>query len=249
LRDWRLWLIGVSFGDTFRSLSIRIIQKVEDGRFLDEVIDRHFSAPNLSDKEKGFIHEIVSGVIRWRGFLEWVVSRYAERGIKREVRCLLWITLYQVSFLEKAHYHVVNEAVEYAKRENGAHAAKFVNAVLRRYLREKEGLLIDDARSAKGALSIKHSFPEWIVERWLARFGRDEAEKLMSSLNVVPEFTLRVDVNRISRDEVSRLLAEKGVSTRTGQFLPACRMGGTPGRGPLCAGCLRRFRDKDPATL
>jgi 16S rRNA (cytosine967-C5)-methyltransferase len=218
-RDWRVWPIEGSFGDTLRSVSIKIIQNVEKGRFLDEAINRSFGKASLSDKEKGLIHEITSGVIRWRGYLEWELSRYVDRGTRQEIRYLLWMTLYQISFMEKAHYHVVNEAVEYAKKERGAHTASFVNGVLRRFIREREAAGNDSSPSQVPGLSVKHSFPDWIVRRWVARFGRDEAEMLMASLNRSPDFGLRVDLRRMSQEEVVGHLGEKGIAARKGSVL------------------------------
>lgn len=155
--------------------------------------------------------------MRWKGYLNWILSRYANKEVKKETRYLIWISLYQVAFMKKAYYHVINEAVEYAKREKGRNIANFVNAVLRRYVREKDSLPYPS--DVISHLSLTHSFPEWLVNRWLTRFGQEETEKLLTILNKTPDFTIRINLKKISRDEVIQILERKGIKTRIGAFL------------------------------
>ena len=93
--------------------------------------------------------------------------------------------------MKKADYHVVNEIVDYVKKEKGKAPANFVNAILRRFLREKG----EKTGIPEGALD--RSFPEWLVKRWQARFGKADTEKLLSSLNENPQFTIRVNLDKI----------------------------------------------------
>jgi 16S rRNA (cytosine967-C5)-methyltransferase len=183
---------------------------VEEGAFLDETIDSFFSRQSLTDKEKGIIYQITSGVVRWKGYLDWVLSSYARQEIKQDLRYLLWISIYQVAFMKKADYHVVNETVEYVKKEKGKAQANFVNAILRRFIRE------NSSKSAipKGALS--RSFPEWLVERWRQRYGGRDTDKLLAILNEVPAFSIRVNLDKISLSEAAALLYEEGITTQKG---------------------------------
>jgi 16S rRNA (cytosine967-C5)-methyltransferase len=217
-RDWRRWLIEDKFGQKLRDLSVGIIDEVERGRFLDEAINQHFSASSLSDSQKALIYEICSGVIRWKIWLDWVLSRYVRRETKKDLRHILWITLYQISFMKKAHYHVVKEAVEFVKKKKGREAANFVNGVLRAHIRERDNsewpLSLEET-----PLAIRYSFPEWLAARWKKRFGEEETKRLLSLLNRSPEYTVRVDLKRISRDEAKNRLQEEGVGVRDGLFL------------------------------
>jgi 16S rRNA (cytosine967-C5)-methyltransferase len=183
---------------------------VEDGAFLDETIDGYFSNHNLSDKEKGLIYQITSGVVRWKGYLDWVISSYAKHEIKRDLRYLLWAGLYQIAFMKKADYHVVNEVVDYVKKEKGKAPANFVNAILRRFLREKG----EKTGIPEGA--VEHSFPEWLAKRWQARFGKADTERLLFSLNENPQFTLRVNLARISLSDAASRLNEEGIKAKEG---------------------------------
>jgi 16S rRNA (cytosine967-C5)-methyltransferase len=190
---------------------------VEEGGLLDQTIDRHFSSPWVPQAYKPLIYEIVSGVVRWKLYLDWVLSHLVKEGLKKDVRHLLWMSLYQVFFMKKAVYHVVNETVDYAKKEKGQGIANFVNAVLRRAIREKDELPMP--RDPLSRLSISHSFPSWLVQRWCARFGDKETEDLLDLLNRSPEFTLRIDPRKISREEAITRLADIGVKAVKSRLL------------------------------
>lgn len=125
---------------------------------------------------------------------------------------LLRIGLYQIAFMKKADYHVVNETVEYIKKEKGKEAASFANAVLRRFIREQlpSGDLPEEA--------INRSFPGWLVKKWEHRFGASDTKRLLSILNQIPVFGLRVDTSRIARSEAMKRLCEEGIETIEGRF-------------------------------
>jgi len=198
-----------------RAISISIIKDVESGRFLDETIDSIFSRSHLDEGKQSLIYQITSGVVRWRGYLEHVLSRYTAKPIDSDIRYLLWMSIYQVGFMKKAHYHVIKEAVDYAKKARGKFVAGFVNAVLRKFANDKEihGLHRDEF--------LELTFPEWLAKRWLLRFGEDETKKLLSKLNTEPEFALRVDTSRITADEAIRRLGDIGIAARSGRFSPS----------------------------
>ncbi|MCX5807772.1 MAG: 16S rRNA (cytosine(967)-C(5))-methyltransferase RsmB [Proteobacteria bacterium] len=200
-------------------MTIQIIKKVEEGYFLDEVINSFFSRYTLSDAQKSLIYEISSGVIRWKGFLNWVVSRLVKKNVKQEIRYLLWASVYQISFMKKGDYHIVNETVDYAKKEYGTYVAGFINAVLRKFIRESDEFSkMRDSRCEIRDLPLAYSFPEWLTKRWLERYGKENAVRLFEFLNKTPEFSIRVDINRMSRDEAAEELEAKGIRTRKGPY-------------------------------
>jgi 16S rRNA (cytosine967-C5)-methyltransferase len=148
--------------------------------------------------------------VRWKGYLDWVLSSYAKHEIKKDLRYLLWTGLYQLAFMKKADYHVVNEIVDYVKKEKGKAPANFANAILRRFLREKG----EKTGIPEGA--IDRSFPEWLVKRWQTRFDKADTEKLLCSLNETPQFAVRVNLDKISISDAVIRLHEEGIKTKEG---------------------------------
>jgi 16S rRNA (cytosine967-C5)-methyltransferase len=203
--------------ETVRSIIVRIIGEVEEGQLLDDTIDRHFSSPSVPDRFKPLIHEITSGVFRWKLYFDWVLSHFLKKPIKEELRYLLWSGLYQLFFMKKAAYHVVSEVVEFAKKQHGQGPANFVNAVLRRSIREREQLTLPP--DLLDRLSVEYSFPLWLVKQWHDQFGIEGVTALLRELNKAPEFTLRTDVTRMSFDHIIEHLRDIGVQTRKGTYL------------------------------
>ena len=128
--------------------------------------------------------------------------------------------------MKKAAHHVVKEAVDYAKAEHGIHIAGFINAVLRSFLRDADkgtiplpdGTVLNDSVSSNHVAAV-HSFPQWLVKRWTNRFGRSQTERLLLTLNKVPEFTIRVNERNIRIDEAVRKLETLGLRAKHGTFL------------------------------
>lgn len=198
-------------------MCISIIKEVEDGRLLDETIDRHFSSSTIPARSKPLIYEIVSGVVRWKLYLDWVLSHFIKEGVKKDIRYLLWMSLYQAFFMHKASHYVVNETVDHVKKEKGQKTANFVNAVLRSSLRERDSLVLPSDPVSR--LSIEYSFPPWLIKRWRRRFEDAELRQLLALLNSSPEFALRVDLKRSGIDAAAHALRETGVAVRKGNFL------------------------------
>lgn len=202
---------------------------VERGHFLDEALHNCFSREALSSPQKSLIHELASGVVRWKGYFDWVLSRCTKTRVESETRLLLLVGLYQVAFMRKADYHVVNETVEFAKKIKGRNIANFVNAILRRFLRDIEGKAIpapgatqDDRSLTPSLLSTIYSFPQWLVDRWIARFGIIQVKELLTTMNKRPDFSLRVNLSFVDKDDTVKALEAQGIGVKPGTLLPDC---------------------------
>jgi 16S rRNA (cytosine967-C5)-methyltransferase len=128
--------------------------------------------------------------------------------------------------MKKASYHVVKEAVDYAKIEHDIRVAGFVNAVLRRFLRDIEqgkvplpGGTDSTGSVSRDQMSAVYSFPEWLINRWTSIFGPAKAKELLLNLNKPPEFTLRINDKHISKDEAIGRLENLGLKVKPGMFL------------------------------
>ena len=58
--------------------------------------------------------------------------------------------------------------------------------------------------------SLKYSFPEWLVTKWIAQFGEEEARLLLGSAQVRPPFVIRVNTLKVSREKLLETLNQKG---------------------------------------
>ena len=71
------------------------------------------------------------------------------------------------------------------------------------------------------AAAVRWSFPDWIAERWIARYGMREAEALMAAMNERPPMTIRANRLRITREALgARLRDEELAETRPTALAP-----------------------------
>ncbi|HTY37426.1 MAG TPA: 16S rRNA (cytosine(967)-C(5))-methyltransferase RsmB, partial [Bacteroidota bacterium] len=68
-------------------------------------------------------------------------------------------------------------------------------------------------------LSVFYSHPQWIVKRWLNRFGREETEKLLIVDNEISSLTLRINKLRVSASAFLTLLDERKIQYQGSRFV------------------------------
>lgn len=129
--------------------------------------------------------ELVYGVARWRGTLDWMIDRLVPRPPAAALRPVLWIGLYQLFMMDQtASYAIVNETVETARRKGGEKAARFINAVLRNALRKQQQIT---KQWQEASPAIRYSHPEELVKRWQKQFGPDKTALLLEWNNRRPQ--------------------------------------------------------------
>jgi 16S rRNA (cytosine967-C5)-methyltransferase len=188
--------------------------------------------PRLADeRDRALAAEIATGVQRWRAALDHVIAASARRSIERmdpQVLEILRLSAYQLLHLTRVPAAaVVDDAVDMTRRSGKKSAAGFVNAVLRAISRQRHALPLPprpEASSGRDALldylNVTLSHPRWLAARWLDRYGFDAAERWMRFDNEPASLTLRVNVIKSAREEVTRELAADGVRVRPGRFAP-----------------------------
>lgn len=202
-----------------RELAVRVLDDVDrKGAYANQALDRWLSEVRLESRERALATEIVYGTLRNRGYIDWAIDSLTPRGVGSiDTRLLnvLRTAVYQIRFLTRIPpFAAVNEAVSLGKRLAGGNAHRFLNGVLRAYVR-RAGELVppspedDPVRS----LSIRYSFPAWMIERWLAEYGLERAALLCEYLNANPPLVVRVNSLRADRADVAARLLDRGVQT------------------------------------
>jgi 16S rRNA (cytosine967-C5)-methyltransferase len=182
-----------------RGVAVKILNRFErSDAYLDRLIDAEMSSDELNELDKGLMNEIVTGVVRWRMKLDWVLTGFfhgnftkAETNIKSALR----IALYQIMFLDRIPQSAaVNEAVEFMKKVRGQKVADLVNAVLRNIIRNMDGIRYPDPTEDKVRyLAVVESHPIWMTKRWMNRYGYEQARQLMAANNTIPAVCLRLN--------------------------------------------------------
>ncbi|HWR58086.1 MAG TPA: 16S rRNA (cytosine(967)-C(5))-methyltransferase RsmB [Thermodesulfovibrionales bacterium] len=207
---------------TTRELALKALSEIwRNGRKPKEAIEL-ISIP-LDDRERSFLMELVYGVLRYRDTLDWALKDFLKKPAALNNRTLnnLRLAAYQILFMRVPEWAAVNEAVEIEKKKG---SPELINAVLRNLLRRPpaERINLDDARKKGAAAYISRltSHPEWLVRRWIRRFGETAAKDLAVSNNRIPPLTLRVNTLKSTRDRMITKLGDMGIHGEPTAFSP-----------------------------
>ncbi|HMN23072.1 MAG: 16S rRNA (cytosine(967)-C(5))-methyltransferase RsmB [Ignavibacteriaceae bacterium] len=209
-----------------RGLAVKILNRVErTDAYLDKLLDNELRNAELNGPDKALLYEIVHGVTRWEGRLDWILNGFYKGQFSKAIPNLkngLRVALYQILFLDRIPDHAaVNEAVEFVKKLQGQKPADLTNAILRNIIRNKNSIRYPDPNEdIIGYLSAYYSHPAWMVKRYLERFGREDTEKLLNANNEKPYLTLRINAIKTNPQEFKSLLQQVNLKYRPGKFLP-----------------------------
>lgn len=219
-------LSGMNLYQGVRGHAVKILNRVDrTDAYLDKLLEIELKNSNLSGVDKALLFEIVHGVMRWMGRLDWILNGFYKGQFSKcvpNVKNALRVALYQILFLDKVpDYAAVNEAVEFVKKLQGQKYADLANAVLRNIIRNKESIRYPNPEEDLVAyLSAYYSHPTWMVKRWVKRFGREETEKLLIANNSKPIMALRVNNLVTNKEELKSLLDSVELKYTESKILP-----------------------------
>jgi 16S rRNA (cytosine967-C5)-methyltransferase len=196
-----------------RRLAFEVLSETERGGAL---LAERLARPDveaLDGRDRAFLHELVLGTLRHRGFLDFALAASVDRPLSRidaGVLTILRLGAYQVLRLRVPDRAAVSESVELA-RAVAPRATGIVNAVLRRLAREGAPAAPDPQKDPLGWLTTVGSLPRWLAERWLDRLGPEVARARAAALLEPPPVAFRV--NPRARDVEARLAAAGVVVT------------------------------------
>jgi 16S rRNA (cytosine967-C5)-methyltransferase len=170
--------------------------------------------------QRALLQELVYGTLRWFYRLDAILAQLLKKPLKQrdgDVRCLLLTGVYQLSRMAVPSHVAINETVEAARELGKTWAASLVNAVLRTYQRNSMTL----EAAAEESLQARFAHPDWLIARLQAEWA-DEWESILRAGNQRPPFCLRVNRQRIARDDYLLLLQRQGIDARP---LPHCPSG------------------------
>lgn len=153
--------------------SYRILFSVySEGAFLKQAMTETF----IEEKNRAHTTKICYGVTERDIEFEYVLSKLCEKRPKQVIRIILKIAMYSLKYLKTAPYAVVDTAVELTKKLGKGGMAGFVNAFLRKYIKNP----VEEPTELFEKLSVRYSYPIFAVKRLCADYGTDRAESIMS---------------------------------------------------------------------
>ena len=233
-----------------------MIRRQTANDYVEDLLDSELQAHRLSPVDRGLCQTLVYGIARWQMTLDWLIARKTEgRTQKEALRVLLQLGLFQMFWLERIPNHAaVHATVELAKQLGLGPQSGFVNAVLRGYTRERDATekLLRELKVSQPALG--HSHPEWLYERWRARWGAERAVQLMEWNNAAPPAYARVNKLKANAAKLTAQWEMEGVKFATVKWdwTESDEVFRLESHPPLAS--LRSFKEgmfyiQDPSTL
>jgi 16S rRNA (cytosine967-C5)-methyltransferase len=183
----------------------------------------------LEGADRRLAHELAAGVLRRQTELDSRLERHVPRGLGSVpplIRGVLRLGVYQLDQLDRVPPHAaVSTSVDLAREVAGAKAAGFVNAVLRRAGEAGNSgpsgkippaLSDPSASSVLSDLSARYSHPDWLVSRWVERFGAKDTEALLAWNNRRP--VLVVQPGRESETQIRNRFDENRIEFKSAPF-------------------------------
>ena len=156
----------------------------------------------------------VGGIFGGRALLRQLLDKPLPTRA-RPVEAALLAALAQMDALDMPAHAVVDESVAAVRSLRLPNYAGLVNAVLRRWLREREAIatiIADDPEAAYG-------HPRWLLERLQTDWPEDWRSIVVANNDVAPMW-LRVNARQLSADTYRQRLAAEGIEAGTHPQLP-----------------------------
>jgi 16S rRNA (cytosine967-C5)-methyltransferase len=200
-----------------RSLAAHAVARVlREGVTLDAALKAALVAadPQLHASVRSLGYGAVRGFFRHEAILGKLLST-PVRSLDFLVRALFSVAFYELEDERTPEYAVVDAAVQTAKATDAVRASGLINAVLRRYLRERKTLDVEIA----GKPATRHAAPIWLADRFRADWPVRWTQLLAASDSHAPMW-LRVNKRLSSTDEYLAELAAAGIGARAEVRVP-----------------------------
>jgi 16S rRNA (cytosine967-C5)-methyltransferase len=200
-----------------RSLAAHAVARIlREGVTLDAALTAALVAADatLAPAVRSLSYGAVRGYYRHEAILGSLLASKV-RSLDFLVRALLSVSLFEIEDARTPEYAVVDAAVRCAKATDARRAAGLINAVLRRYLRERTTLDLEIARRP----AARHSAPIWLADRLRADWPVRWTQLLAASDAQAPMW-LRVNPQRTTAAEYLEELRKCGLGARVETRVP-----------------------------
>lgn len=204
---------------TARSVSIDLLVTFDESGTLN-----YAEANDLEPRERSQVREYVQNILRRRSYLDFVIDEFSSIKVdemKPRLKNVLRLGLYELLFMGGTpDYATINEAVDLIKYSLGSKAGDLVNAILRNIQRDIKNLPKPAFKDRTKLIATTFSHPEWMVKRWVKRFGEREAFQLMQANNQRPSYYVRVNNLRTKTSNFKLRMEKLDIEFEESEWLP-----------------------------
>ncbi|MGF7185705.1 16S rRNA (cytosine967-C5)-methyltransferase [Desulfitispora alkaliphila] len=209
-----------------RELAYRILHKIDvDKGYANITVNKFLERKDISKADRSFITQIVYGVLRHKGTLDWVIHQFTKnkfKKIKPNVLIILRIGLYQIMFMDRVPVSAAcNESAKLARSFAHEGIVKFVNGVLRNISRNIGDIKWPDYdQDPASYIAVKFSHPKWLVEKWIKQFGVEATKGICEENNKPATTWIRCNTMKTNRVQLFECLEANGVKCIESELVP-----------------------------
>jgi 16S rRNA (cytosine967-C5)-methyltransferase len=194
-----------------------------DRKYPDILLGVLFKKEDFSSSEKAAINELVYNILRHRARLDYIIEHSSSAvisGLDLNILNILRLCAFQAIFTDASPARIINNAVALSAREDKF--AGFVKRTVEAIIRNKDAVVFPDKEKAPFEyISLCHSHPVWIVEKWLKELGNiNDVEALCRANNTVPPLLIRVNPLKTSRASLQKAMHDEGYTSSHSVFSP-----------------------------
>lgn len=200
-----------------REMAFLILRDTADKKaYTNIALTKAFRQHELSNADRRLVTELVYGVLKQQNRLDFILSSFAKKPLKKlhpAILIILRLGVYQILELTRIPDSAAcNESVKLAKKYSYTSGSSLVNGLLRNIIRQRGELPQPNPDKPVDFLSITYSHPVWLIKLWLKRYGFAETELLCQANNETPPLCLRTNTLKTTRLALMQRLEQEGVS-------------------------------------
>lgn len=194
-----------------QTLATQTLFAVENGKNLSDELAHIFAQnPELSSQDKGMLQDIAYGCQRFSGSLKYMLGKLLNKPIENKaLEYYLLVAMYQLNHTRNAPHAVVNEAVNNIAKVGRGQYRSFANAILRRFLREKDGL----NKACKFDDVAKTNLPIWLQKTLQNQYPK-HWHNMVTAFQSRPPLTLRVNRRHMNAEQYLQILQNAEIEAK-----------------------------------
>ena len=210
-----------------RQIVVEALCKMERERgWSNLVFDSQLRKYPLGTRDSAFAGALFYGVLERMITLDVCIAAHSSVRLRKlslpvhmTLRCGVYQLLYMDGVPDSA---AVSESVELVRKLHQPKSAKFVNAVLRSFLRAGKAIPAAKSGTPEDSLSIEYSCPAPLVRMWLDGYGEEKTRTLLARSMGRPPMTVRVNTCKTTPATLAGLLMKRDIEASPDELVPDC---------------------------
>jgi 16S rRNA (cytosine967-C5)-methyltransferase len=197
-----------------RAAAAAVVGDVLGGLSLNQALPPRLD--KVSERDRSLLQQLCYGTLRQGPRLQALLAQLLAKPLRdkdRDIQGLLMCGLYQLDSTRVPDHAAVAATVGATKVLKKHWAKGMTNAVLRRYLRERELL----AQALDSAAAASH--PRWLYQKIMAQWP-SRGPAIIEANNQQPPMTLRTNNSHLDRNQYLGDLKNAGIAATAGKLSP-----------------------------